>query len=112
MKLISALFTIFLIVAAVVLMGPLLAAGFGVALVFGCGLLWFLPFILILFSDRAGGGEKLAWILLMIFFSWFAWIFYFLLAPVSRRHAPRDRDYGRYRERDYRHEYRRREYRY
>ena len=111
MKLISALFTLVLIFAAVVLLGPLLAAGVGLAVMLGCGLLWFLPFILILFSDRASGGEKLAWILLMIFFSWFAWIFYFLLAPVSRR-EPRDRDYYRYRDREYRRNYRRREYRY
>jgi len=110
MKLISALFTIFLIFAAIVLLGPVLAAGFGLLAVLGCGFLWFLPFILILFSDRASGGEKLAWILLMIFFSWFAWIFYFLLAPVSRHYDPRDRDY--HRDRDYRRRYRHREYRY
>lgn len=81
------LFTILLIGAAVILLGPVIATGVGFAFMLGCAFLWFLPFILILFSDRASGGEKLAWILLMIFFSWFAWIFYFLLAPISRRHA-------------------------
>ena len=118
MNFISALFTVLLVFAAIVLLGPVLAAGAGLALVLGCAFLWFLPFILILFSDRASGGEKLAWILLMIFFSWFAWIFYFLLAPVSRRHAPRDRHYyrdryhDRYRSRDRDRDYGRREYRY
>jgi hypothetical protein len=100
MKLISALFTLLLIGAAIVLIGPLLAAGVGLAILLGCGFLWFLPFVLILVSDRASGGEKLAWILLMIFFSWFAWIFYFLLAPVSRGYEIDDRRY--YRDRDYR----------
>ena len=122
MKLLSALFTIALVAVALAIFGPVLAAGVGLAFVVGCGFLWFLPFILILFSDRASGGEKFAWILLMIFFSWFAWIFYFLLAPISRRHErverhhyrrserysrylDEDRPYRRYRRND-------REYRY
>ncbi|MCP5144889.1 MAG: hypothetical protein H6978_08705 [Gammaproteobacteria bacterium] len=62
----------------------------------GCGLLWFLPFLFILFSDRAGGLEKLGWILLMIFFSWFAWPFYFLLAPICRNDEPSARHYHYY----------------
>jgi hypothetical protein len=103
------LFTIALIGAAVVLLGPVIAAGVGFAVMIGCALLWFLPFVLITFSDRASGGEKIAWILLMIFFSWFAWIFYFLLAPISRRHAPQPRYYRRSRQRGF---YRDREYRY
>ena len=100
------LFTILLIGAAVVLLGPVIATGVGFAFMLGCAFLWFLPFILILFSNRASGGEKLAWILLMIFFSWFAWIFYFLLAPISRRHRYDSHDYrsarDRYYDRDYR----------
>lgn len=103
------LFTILLIGAAVVLLGPVIAAGVGFAVMIGCTFLWFLPFILIMFSDRASGGEKLAWILLMIFFSWFAWIFYFLLAPISRRHNPEQRYYRRSRHRSYDRD---REYRY
>lgn len=103
------LLTIVLIGAAVVVLGPVIAAGVGFAVMIGCAFLWFVPFVLIVFSDRAGGGEKIAWILLMIFFSWFAWIFYFLLAPISRR----DSEHG-YRERRRRHrtQYRDREYRY
>ena len=110
MKILSALFTILLIFAAIVVLGPVLAAGLGFVALLGCGFIWFLPFILILFSNRASGGEKLAWILLMIFFSWFAWIFYFLLAPVSRRYDRYD-DRRRY-DRDYRRYRHRREYRY
>ena len=33
---------------------------------------------------RTDGREKIAWILAVIFISWFAWIFYLLLAPVRR----------------------------
>ena len=51
------------------------------------------------------GAEKLAWILAIVFLSWFAWIFYFLLAPISKP-GPRyylrdDRDWRRDRH-DYR----------
>ena len=39
--------------------------------------------LIIACSDKTTGGEKLAWILAIIFLSWFAWIFYFLLAPLK-----------------------------
>lgn len=45
--------------------------------------LWLLPIILIAKSDRTQGGEKLAWILAIIFVSWLAWVFYLLLAPLK-----------------------------
>lgn len=52
-----------------------------------CGLVffffWIIPIIAIGISDRTTGGEKLAWILAVIFVSWFAWIFYLLLAPLK-----------------------------
>ena len=32
---------------------------------------------------RATGLEKAVWILLILFFTWFAWIFYALLAPLQ-----------------------------
>jgi hypothetical protein len=51
-----------------------------------CALVWLLPIVLIAASDRTSGGEKLAWILLVIFVSWFAWVFYLLLAPLKRPH--------------------------
>ena len=54
---------------------------------FLCGLVffifWIIPILLISVSDRTSGGEKLAWVLAMIFVSWFAWIFYLLLAPLK-----------------------------
>lgn len=49
-----------------------------------CFVLWLLPIILIGLSSRTRGGEKAAWILAVIFVSWFAWVFYLLLAPLKR----------------------------
>lgn len=56
--------------------------GFGILLM---AFIYWLPVILILRSDRTHGGEKLVWILLIFFFSWFSWILYLLLAPVSQK---------------------------
>lgn len=54
---------------------------------FLCGVVffifWIIPIIAISMSDKTKGGEKLAWILAVIFVSWFAWIFYLLLAPLK-----------------------------
>ncbi len=45
--------------------------------------IWVLPILLIAGSSKTSGQEKLVWILLILFFSWFAWIFYMLLAPLK-----------------------------
>jgi hypothetical protein len=45
--------------------------------------IWFLPILLIARSKKTSGGEKLVWILLVIFFSWFMWILYALVAPLA-----------------------------
>lgn len=47
-------------------------------------LVWLLPVIMIIKSDRTTGNEKIAWVLAVIFVSWFAWFFYLLLAPLKR----------------------------
>ncbi|WP_415859564.1 PLDc N-terminal domain-containing protein [Aureibaculum sp. 2210JD6-5] len=47
--------------------------------------IWLLPLISIIFSRKTGGREKLAWILAVLFISWFAWIFYLLLAPIKKK---------------------------
>lgn len=44
---------------------------------------WLIPLVAILLSSRSSGGEKVAWLLAVIFVSWFAWIFYLLLAPLK-----------------------------
>lgn len=59
-----------------------------------CAFIWFLPILLIAVSDKTSGGEKAAWILAVIFVSWFAWVFYLLLAPIKTRR--RERDWDRY----------------
>lgn len=85
MKLLSALLT-FCIVAAIILIAvPILTAGIGLLVLAACFFIWFLPILLILGSDVTSGGEKAAWILAIVFLSWFAWIFYLLLAPVKPR---------------------------
>lgn len=58
----------------------------GALLFFGIiGIIWLLPFVSILLSSKTSGKEKLAWILAVLFVSWFAWIFYLLLAPISKK---------------------------
>lgn len=47
------------------------------------GFIWVLPILIILKSDQTEGNEKLAWILAVLFISWFAWVFYLLLAPLK-----------------------------
>ena len=49
------------------------------------GFVWMIPLFSILFSRRTTGGEKLAWILAVLFISWFAWVFYLLLAPIKKK---------------------------
>ena len=61
----------------------------------GIFFLWLLPILIIADSEKTTGGEKAAWILAIIFLSWFAWIFYFLLAPIKTRPHSRNQ-YDRY----------------
>ncbi len=56
---------------------------FGFLLIVVLFLIWLTPIIFVAKSDRTSGNEKLAWILLIIFVSWLAWIFYLLLAPLK-----------------------------
>ena len=45
------------------------------------GLVWLLPLVLLIKSDRTSGGQKVLWILIFLFISWFAWLAYILLVP-------------------------------
>ena len=47
--------------------------------------IWLLPILSIMSSRKTTGSEKLAWILAVIFISWFAWIIYLLLAPLKKK---------------------------
>jgi hypothetical protein len=53
--------------------------------------IWLLPFFIIISSSKTTGSEKLAWILAVIFISWFAWIFYILLAPIKKKNLNFDK---------------------
>ncbi len=64
-------------------METLLGLGAGFLILFL--IIWLLPIVLILKSDKTSGGEKLFWLLAVLFVSWFAWILYALLAPISAR---------------------------
>ena len=59
--------------------------GLGVGALLLTLFIWFLPIVLILGSDKTNGAEKLFWLLAVIFVSWFAWIFYVLLAPLGEK---------------------------
>jgi hypothetical protein len=85
MDLIKNLCTIIVFLVLAVLALPLIGAGLGLMFVLAAFFIWLLPILIILNSDKTSGGEKLAWILAIIFLSWFAWIFYFLLAPIKPR---------------------------
>ncbi len=48
-------------------------------------IIWLLPIVFILKSDKTSGAEKLFWLLAVLFVSWFAWILYMLLAPIGSK---------------------------
>lgn len=100
MKLLSALLVLAALAIGFVLLVPVLGFVLALALPLGWLLIWLLPILIIACSDKTTGGEKLAWILAIVFLSWFAWIFYFLLAPIKRR--PEHRFDSEYRPHRYR----------
>ncbi|HPQ26342.1 MAG TPA: hypothetical protein PLY75_15515 [Gammaproteobacteria bacterium] len=62
-------------------MQTLLGMGlFGILLL---AFIWWLPVFLIVRSPKTTGIEKLVWVLLIFFFSWFSWLLYLLIAPVG-----------------------------
>lgn len=85
MKLLSNLLVIVLLIIGLVAVLPLLSFGFailGSALVLA---IWILPVWIIATSEKTTGYEKIAWLLAMFCLSWFAWVFYFFLAPIKPR---------------------------
>ncbi|HEY0962293.1 MAG TPA: PLDc N-terminal domain-containing protein [Pseudomonadales bacterium] len=85
MNVFNTLVVLALLCVGVVLLVPIVSFAVAVAIVLGCAFLWLLPILIIANSDRTTGGEKLLWILAIIFLSWFAWILYFLVAPIRPR---------------------------
>lgn len=95
MKVLGNLFVIFLVILGVLALIPLAAAGMGIVFGIFCLAIWLVPFWIIATSDQTTGFEKLAWLLAMLCLSWFAWVFYFFLAPIKprRRYSRYDDDY-------------------
>lgn len=85
MKLLSNFLVIVLVIIGLMAILPLLSFGF--ALLGGAFVLaiWILPVWIIATSDATTGFEKIAWLLAMFCLSWFAWVFYFFLAPIKPR---------------------------
>ena len=48
--------------------------------------IWVLPLLIIMSSKKTTKSEKVAWLIAVIFISWFAWIFYMLLAPIKKKY--------------------------
>lgn len=91
------LIAMLILFAALFVLVPIVGVALGFAFSLGGLVIWFLPILIIALSSRTTGGEKLAWILAIVFLSWFAWVFYFLLAPVKSRRYERYPDTYRYR---------------
>jgi hypothetical protein len=85
MKLLSNLLVICLCILALMAVIPLISFGFTILFGVIALAIWLLPVWIIATSSKTTGYEKVAWILAMIFLSWFAWIFYFFLAPLKPR---------------------------
>ena len=89
MKLIGNLLVFFLVILVILALIPLASLGVGMVLgtvlAIACLAIWLAPFWIIATSDKTNGYEKIAWLLAMIFLSWFAWVFYFFLAPIKPR---------------------------
>jgi hypothetical protein len=62
--------------------------GLGIGVILLIAVVWLLPVIFILASDKTTGLEKLLWVILILFFSWFSWILYLIIAPVEKREEP------------------------
>jgi len=80
-----------LAVIGILCLVPLFTLGFGLVAALAVFVIWLLPFLIIATSGKTTGFEKIAWLLAMICLSWFAWVFYFFLAPIKPR-----REFDRY----------------
>jgi hypothetical protein len=98
MKFLTTLLVLVGLAFGLMLLVPVVGFIAALALPLGGLIIWLLPIVMIACSDKTSGGEKAAWILAIVFLSWFAWIFYVLLAPISRRSRyERYSDYRPYR---------------
>ena len=83
MKAIGNLIVIFLVILGLLAVIPLISFGFAILCTVGIFAIWLLPIWIIATSEKTTGFEKIAWILAIVCLSWFAWVFYFFLAPIK-----------------------------
>jgi len=83
MKLLTNFLVIFLVVLGILALIPLISFGFAILCAVFVFVIWLLPIWIIATSDKTTGFEKIAWIIAMLALSWFAWVFYFFLAPLK-----------------------------
>lgn len=86
MKALGNLAVIFLVILGLLALIPLISFGVTILATVLVIAIWLLPMWIIGTSDKTTGFEKIAWLLAMVCLSWFAWIFYFFLAPIKPRH--------------------------
>lgn len=85
MKILGNLLVIFLVILGFLALIPLVSVGFALLCAVAVFAIWLLPIWIIATSDKTTGGEKICWILAILCLSWFAWVFYFFLAPLKPR---------------------------
>ncbi len=86
MKALGNLAVIFLVILGMLALIPLISLGVTVLGTVMVIAIWVLPIWIIASSEKTTGFEKIAWLLAMVCLSWFAWVFYFFLAPLKPRH--------------------------
>lgn len=83
MRVLSNLLVIGLVCLGLLALLPLISVSIAMVCAVLVFALWFLPIWIIATSDVTSGFEKIAWLLAMFCLSWFAWVFYFFLAPLK-----------------------------
>jgi hypothetical protein len=85
MKILGNLALIILVIIGLLALIPLVSLGFALFCGIAVFAIWLLPIWIIATSDQTTGFEKIAWLIAIVCLSWFAWVFYFFLAPLKPR---------------------------
>jgi len=93
MKILGNLALIILVIIGALALIPLVSFGFALFCGIAVFAIWLLPIWIIATSDQTSGFEKIAWLIAIVCLSWFAWVFYFFLAPLKPRQRVYYSDY-------------------
>jgi hypothetical protein len=93
MKILGNLAVIILVIIGLLALIPLVSFGFALFCGIALFAIWLLPMWIIATSDETSGFEKIAWLIAMVCLSWFAWVFYFFLAPLKPKRSYYYSDY-------------------